>query len=177
MPCCSSSSGARNEVKNLPTSLAGKCCQVLQHNRGLSGRRSDCERKCDLRPMGQLTSLQLITASLFLRSIFPVLLLNRFVKKARHNGPFWLFARAELPGNLMISLYFSLLSRNAVAETGSTVTASTTSHSLQLCRLYTTEPLEKISAEPLSASWLTIIRLAPPSEPASQPAAREMPPR
>ena len=29
----------------------------------------------------------------------------------------------------------------------------------------------------LSASWLTIMRLAPPSEPASQPVARETPPR
>jgi hypothetical protein len=32
MPCCSFSSAARNELKNIRTSLAGKCCQVLQHN-------------------------------------------------------------------------------------------------------------------------------------------------
>ena len=39
------------------------------------------------------------------------------------------------------------------------------------------EPLEKTFTEPLSASWLTIMRLAPPNEPASQPVARETPPR
>src|ERR1700738_4243782 len=38
------------------------------------------------------------------------------------------------------------------------------------------EPLEKNFTEPLSASWLTTMRLAPPCEPASQPAARETPP-
>src|SRR4029077_3289483 len=39
------------------------------------------------------------------------------------------------------------------------------------------EPLEKIFTEPLPASWLTMMRLAPPSEPASQPVATEAPPR
>src|SRR5215470_17499098 len=39
------------------------------------------------------------------------------------------------------------------------------------------ERLEKIFPEPLPASWLTMMRLAPPSEPARQPVAREAPPR
>src|SRR5262249_55120985 len=37
--------------------------------------------------------------------------------------------------------------------------------------------LSKIFTAPLAASGLTIMRLAPPSEPASQPVARETPPR
>ena len=39
------------------------------------------------------------------------------------------------------------------------------------------EPLENTFTVPGPASWLTTIRLAPPSDPASQPVASETPPR